>query len=241
MGVFRRRKPTAPPPEPAAPPIEDVPARQFAVKIALLARSSDGLRLIPSSASPGALARLVEPLTEGSIETVEPLPRELAAASSSVERVDEAEQWIVARRNLSPVARHAVYVLEQTDAVDMTVDALICGLLNGETDTAGYPDYAAVVGGLASHFDEVSGDLIVRAVVGWGGRGQRGDTERIAQRILSNLHQQILSSGLVRGSGEPGDAPTDGGTGLSCTHCGFDSDHAAFYCPKCGMRMARTV
>ena len=91
MGVFRRRKPTSPPPEPVAPPVEAVAARQFAVKIALLARSSDGLRLVPSSASTAALARLVEPLAEGSIEIVEPLPRELAAASSSVERVDEAE------------------------------------------------------------------------------------------------------------------------------------------------------
>ena len=62
----------------------------------------------------------------------------------------------------------------------MTVDTFFCGLLHGETDTSGYPDYTAIVGGLASHWDELSGELIVRAVVGWGGKGQRGDTDRIA-------------------------------------------------------------
>jgi len=240
MSLFRR-KPAAPPPEPATPQIEDVPARQFSLKIALLARSSEGLRLVADPASRAALPRLVEPLAEGSVEVIEPLPRELAAATADVERVDEAEQWIVARRNLSPIARHAVYVLEQTDAVDMTVDTLACGLLQGELDTAGYPDYAAVVGGLASHFDEVSGDLVVRAVVGWGGKGQRGDTERIGQRVLSSLHQQVLSSGFVRGTGEGGMSLAESDMGANCSHCGFASDHPAFYCPKCGMRMARTV
>jgi predicted RNA-binding Zn-ribbon protein involved in translation (DUF1610 family) len=29
-------------------------------------------------------------------------------------------------------------------------------------------------------------------------------------------------------------------SGLACAHCGFEAGNAAaFYCPKCGMRMAR--
>ena len=75
----------------------------------------------------------------------------------------------------------------------MTVDTFFCALLHGETDTSGYPDYNAIVGGLASHWDELSGELIVRAVIGWGGKGQRGDTERIGQRILSSLYQQVIA------------------------------------------------
>jgi len=133
-------------------------------------------------------------------------------------------------------------VLEMTDALDMTVDTFFAGMLHGETDTSGYPDYHAVVGGVASHFDELSGELIVRAVVGWGGKGQRGDTERIGQRLLSSLYQQILASGYSLGTADharitPAAGPSGG---LACAHCGFESQSAsAFYCPKCGMRMAR--
>src|SRR3989304_2747741 len=98
-------------------------------------------------------------------------------------RLHEMQQWIVARGAVAPIGRHALYVLESTDAVDMTVDGLVCALLHGEVLTNGYPDYNAIVGGLASHWDELSGDLIVRAVGGWGGKGRRGDTERGGQRL----------------------------------------------------------
>jgi hypothetical protein len=83
--------------------------------------------------------------------------------------------------------------------------------------------------------------MIVRAVVGWGGKGVRGDTERNASRILSGLFANPKADphaiGVVAGErllagGKPG--------GIVCAHCGFDSGHErAFYCPKCGMRMDR--
>ena len=78
------------------------------------------------------------------------------------------------------------------------------------------------MGGLASHFDELSGELIVRAVVGWGGKGLRGDTERIGQRILSSLYQQVLASGQTLGAAEQARVSPAArhGTGLTCAHCG---------------------
>jgi hypothetical protein len=122
----------------------------------------------------------------------------------------------------------------------MTVDTCVCALLHGEIDTSGVPDYAAIVGGLASHWDELSGELIVRAVVGWGGRGLRGDTERTGQRLLNSLYQQVLASDLALGRAEVSPAATPGQAGRVCNHCGFDAGvGGAFYCPKCGMRMAR--
>jgi len=42
-----------------------------------------------------------------------------------------------------------------------------------ETDTTAIRNYNAIVGGVVSHFDEVTGDLIVRGVVGWVGRRSR--------------------------------------------------------------------
>ena len=124
----------------------------------------------------------------------------------------------------------------------MTVDTFHVGLLHGEVDTSGYPDYTAIVGGLASHWDELSGELVVRAVLGWGGKGQRGDTERIGQKILSNLQQQVLVSGLQVSTGGSAPARGDAGEGKVCGHCGFDArGTGAFYCPKCGMRLGGTA
>jgi hypothetical protein len=237
----RKRRDDAPPPPPPTPVQEDVSAQQYSLKLAFLARSSDGLRLQADPAVRAMLPSVVEPLAKGPVEVIEPLPIEYSDAAPSVERFNEMQQWVLARRELSPIARHGLYVMEVTDALDMTVDTVACALLHGETDTSGYPEYNAITGGLASHWDELSGELIVRAVVGWGGKGQRGDTERIGQRLLSSLYQQVVATGYSLGTAESARATAvHGRGGLVCAHCGFEAGTAsAFYCPKCGMRMAR--
>ena len=237
MGFLRRHKPEAEPTPAPAVAFEPVGGRQYAIALAYLARSSDPIRLAPGPTVLTSLPRIVEPLTSDGVEVVSPLPLELASASPSIERLADLEQWILARRQASPVTRHALFVLEQTEAVDMTIDTLICGLLHGETDTSGYPSYDAITGGLASHFDDLTGELIVRAVVGWGGKGQRGDTERLGNRLLSSLHQQVLASGLPFSTGDT-PVPRGAGEGRICGHCGFDArGTGAFYCPKCGMKL----
>lgn len=237
MGFLRRRKEVPQvEPEPLAP-FATVAGRQYSLALAYLARSSDPIRLAPGPEVMKILPRIVEPLADEGVEVVAPLPLELASAAPAIERLDDLEQWIVARRDANPVTRHALYVLEQTEAVDMTIDTLICGLLSGEIDTTGYPSYDAISGGLASHFDDLTGELVVRVVVGWGGKGQRGDTERNAQRVLSNLYQQVLVSGLDISTAD-GPVHREAGEGRVCGHCGFDArGSGAFYCPKCGMKL----
>ena len=78
--------------------------------------------------------------------------------------------------------------------LDLAFDTFVVSLLDGETDTSGYPEYNAIVGGVASHWDEATGDMIVRALVGWGGKGVRGDTDRTATKILSGLLTNVLAS-----------------------------------------------
>ncbi|HVL72353.1 MAG TPA: hypothetical protein VM434_10785 [Beijerinckiaceae bacterium] len=241
MSFLRRKKPEAAPPPPPKPVQEEVKAQEYGLRISFLARSSDGLRLQASQASAAAIPGIVEPLSQTPVEIIEPLPLEYSDASPAIERFNEVQQWVLARREVTPIGRHGLYVLEMTDALDMTVDTFYCGLLHGETDTSGYPEYNAIVGGLASHWDELSGELIVRALVGWGGKGLRGDTERIGQKLLSSLYQQVVASGYSLGEAEQARLPSIGGrSGLTCAHCGFEAGSAsAFYCPKCGMRMSR--
>ena len=241
MSFLRRKKNEAEPPPPPTPVVEEITAQEYSLRLSFVARSSDGLRLRADQSVAAAVPGIVEPISQTPVEVIAPLPLEYSDAAPSIERFNEMQQWVLARREVSPIGRHALYVLELTDALDMTVDTFYSGLLHGETDTSGYPEYNAIVGGLASHWDELSGELIVRAVLGWGGKGARGDTDRIGQRLLSTLYQQVVASGSSLGEAEQARLPQIGArSGLACAHCGFEAGSAsAFYCPKCGMRMAR--
>ncbi len=228
----------APPPRPEP---EEIEAEDFALRINYGAKSSDGVRMKPRPGAADELPKMLSGLVDATIDVVEPLPVEFGDAAPMMERPREAMQWLNAHHDLSPVTLHALVVLETLGAVDLAFDTLACALLDGETDTAGYPLYNAIVGGVASHWDEATGELIVRSVVGWGGQGVRGDTERVAGRLLSSIFSNILASNYALGlapSGRP--MPAAGRGGLTCAHCGFSSAHErAFYCPKCGMRLLR--
>jgi hypothetical protein len=226
------------------PPPPEISSHEFALKLSYAAKSSEGVRL---KTGPGLAERLHSMLVgyvQGETELVEPLPVELGQASPFIAQLPGSAQWLQYNHKRSPVTRHALVVLESVDAVDPVYETLVCGLLSGETDTAGYPEYNAIVGGVASHFDEITGDLIVRAVVGWGGKGVRGDTDRNAAGILAGLFNNVAGDTHAIGtvtSDRP--APSSGhvGGGVACQHCGFSSGlERAFYCPKCGMRMLRT-
>ncbi|MGA3030814.1 MAG: hypothetical protein ABSE58_08785 [Candidatus Limnocylindrales bacterium] len=228
--------------QPAPPlPLPEVDAHEFSLKLSYAAKSSEGVRL---KGGPGLVPRLHSMLAgyvQGESELVEPLPPELSQATPYIARIPGSGQWLEYNRDRSPVTRHALVVLESVDAIDPVYETLVCGLLSGETDTTGYPEYNAIVGGVVTHFDEVTGDMVVRGVVGWGGKGVRGDTERIAAGVLAGLFNNIAGDSHALGTvslDRP--MPSSGSGGTDCSHCGFNSGHErAFYCPKCGMRMVR--
>ena len=81
------------------------------------------------------------------------------------------------------------------------------------------------------------GKQSIAAIVGWGGRGARGDTDRSARNLLNRLLGNVLESGASLGLAH-NERPTQGGASVACQHCGFPGVHErAVYCPKCGMRM----
>jgi len=247
LEFLKRRGGDADKPAPAPQPAravglpEEIVAQEYQLKLAYAGKSTEGVRM---SAGPRALAELPDMLAglaKSEVEVVEPLPLEYAQAVPQIVRPSEAMQWLNAHHQLSPVTRHALYVLESIDGVDLAFDTFACALLDGETDTSGYPEYNAIVGGVASHWDEATGDMIVRGVVGWGGRGVRGDTDRNGARILAGILTNILANKHAMGlTAVERPVPAAGRGGLVCAHCGFASAHErAFYCPKCGMRLLR--
>jgi hypothetical protein len=247
---FLKRKSSSPetpattaPPQPTASVVlpEEVVAQEYLLKLNYAGKSSEGVRM---KAAPGAMADLpsmLHGLAKSDIEVVEPLAIEFSQATPVISRPSEAMQWLNAHHIHSPVTRHALVVLELIDAIDLAFDTFVGALLDGEVDTSGYPDYSAVIGGVAAHWDESTGDLIVRAVVGWGGKGVRGDTDRIGNRLVSSILTNLLANQYSLGlTAIERPVPAAGRGGLVCAHCGFASAHdRAFYCPKCGMRLVR--
>ncbi len=240
---FLKRKRSEPAPADPGPVLlpEDVEAGDYELKLTYRAKSSHGIRM---TAGPGALEQLpamLHGLARGDIALVEPLAIEVQEAAPRIVDPTQAMAWVNAHHAETPVTRHALYVLESLDALDPAFETAALALLSGETDTSGYPEYDAVVGGVVSYWDETTGDIVVRGVVCWGGRGVRGDTERTASRQLATIQANILANQNAIGvtAGER-PMPAAGAGGLVCSHCGFASGHdRAFYCPKCGMRMVR--
>jgi hypothetical protein len=226
--------PVAPQPIP-----EEALAEDHQLRLNFAAKTSAGVRLQGGPNALGALPHMLDGLALSPIEVVEPRETSLTIASPSIIRTEEAAEWLRAHGSASPITRHALYVLELLDAVDPSYDTFACAMLDGEIDPAGYPEYSAIVGGVVAHWDESTGDLIVRGVVGWGGRGARGDTDRNANKLLARLLNNILDSGGALGLtvvDRPGAAP--GGPTVTCQHCGYPNVHPrAVFCPKCGMRM----
>jgi hypothetical protein len=222
---------------------EEVTAQDYSLRLHYLGKSSEGVRLQagPQAARelPTMLVGLTEP--EHEIEVIEPLAIEFQEATPTIQRPSEALQWLNAHHDHSPVARYALLVLESVGAIDLAYDTFVVSLLHGDVDTSGFPVYNAIVGGVAAHWDESTGDMIVRAVVGWGGEGVRGDTDRTATKILGGLLKNVLASQYALGlTAVDKPMPAAGRGGVICAHCGFASAHErAFYCPKCGMRLLR--
>jgi hypothetical protein len=220
---------------------EEVVAQEYQLKLYYAGKTSEGVRMQAGPEAMGELPAMLVGLAKSEIEVVEPLPIEFSQATPTIVRPSEAMQWLNAHHVHSPITRHALVVLESIDAIDLAFDTFVCSLLDGEVDTSGYPEYNAVIGGVAAHWDEATGDMICRAVVGWGGKGVRGDTDRIGAKLLSGLLTNILANQHAMGlTAIERPVPAAGRGGLVCAHCGFASAHErAFYCPKCGMRLLR--
>jgi hypothetical protein len=240
LGRRKKKAPARAPHRPTLPP-DQLELEDQSLRLQYRALSSHGVRMPADHDIPVRLPSLLEGYNLSEVDLIEPLPIEFQNAAPQIIRPETARHWINAHYGRTPVARHALYILESLDALDLAYETFAVALLHGEVDGEGFPRFDAIVGGPVSYWDETTGELIVRLVLGWGGEGVRGDTQKIAQRIHSRLLGNLLASqgatelGRVeRPIAVAGDRP------VPCPHCGFAAlDQRAHYCPKCGMRTAR--
>lgn len=243
MPFLRRKKAEKPVEQPRRPllPPDHLEAHEHALRLQYRSKSSDGIRMAHDDLGPRRLPSLLEGIAMSPVELVEPIGGELQAAAPIITRPEEAMLWLRAHEQRSAIARHALLTLELLDTIDLAYETFAVALLHGDTDINGFPRYDALVGGLISYWDEATGELIVRAAIGWGGEGARADTERMAQRILARMIANVMASqgALEIGPTERRVAVIGSGAG-ACAHCGFTAvDRRAYYCAKCGMRTER--
>jgi hypothetical protein len=235
-----RKRKSAPPAAPARPPItaESFTIHDHSLRLQFHAKSGDGVRL-EGKPSVEELPGLLAGVAKSKPELVPPLAPDAQSASPDVTRPADALLWINTHHQHSPITRHALYVFESVDAIDPAYETAAVGLLHGELDAEGTPRYDAIVGGVVSFWDEISGELVVRPVVGWGGEGSRSDTDRAAQRLLTRLMANILDSQGAHGL-HAVERPVAGGGTTQCMNCGFATlSPQARFCPKCGVRRLR--
>ncbi|HEY7598976.1 MAG TPA: hypothetical protein VH741_03535 [Candidatus Limnocylindrales bacterium] len=240
LPFLRRRRRKAAPVSPPRPTItaDSFTVHEHRLRLQLQARSGDGVRLI-GQPSVDELPGLLAGVARSKVELVLPLSPDAQSATPDITRPADALLWINTHHQHDPITRHALYVFESTDAIDTAYETAALALLQGDLDADGRPRFDAIVGGLISFWDENTGELVVRAAVGWGGDGTRSDTDRTARRLLARMMTNILDSQGAQGL-HAVERPVGHGGTAACMNCGFDTlSPQARYCPKCGVRRLR--
>ena len=211
------------------------------LKLQYQVMSSHGVRTPGTHDVAERLPALLSGFATTPVELIEPLPIDFEDAAPSIVHPEAALQWINAHHSRSPLARQALLVFESLDVVDLAYETFALALLHGDLDGEGYPRYDAIFGGPVTYWDERSGELIVRMLLGWGGEGVRGDTQRIAQRLLARLMGNLLATHDATELARVEKPVAVAGTRHErCSHCDFAAiDRRSQYCPKCGMRLTR--
>jgi len=238
MGSRKNKNAAQPAPRVMLPP-DTIEFEEASLRLQYHSMSSHGVRMPHTDQAIALLPRLLEGFAH-EVELIEPLDESFQNAAPQLLRPQVALEWINAHHGRSKIGRHAIFILESLDSIDLAYETFAVTLLMGDLDGEGFPRFDAIVGGPISFWDEASGDLIVRMALCWGGEGVKGDTQRVAQKLLARLLANMLAS---QGATELGrvERPVAviGQQRLACPHCGFRQiDRRAHYCPKCGLRMA---
>ncbi|MEP7361358.1 MAG: hypothetical protein ABI744_07250 [Chloroflexota bacterium] len=240
--IGRKKAPARKAPERVRIPPDTIDFEMHSMKHQYQTMSSHGVRTPGTHDIGQRLPDLLAGFAHSPVELIEPLPIDFEDAAPSIVRPEAALQWINAHHGRSPLAREALFVFESLDVLDLAYETFALALLQGELDGEGLPRYDTIYGGPISYWDEGSGELVVRFLLGWGGAGVGADTQRVAQKLLARLMGNLLATHdateLARVERPVAHADA---RHQPCSHCGFTAiDRRSHFCPKCGMRVART-
>jgi hypothetical protein len=238
VGSRKKNKAPVAPHRVSLPP-DTIEFEEASLRLQYYSMSSHGVRMPHVDDIPSFLPRLLEGFASN-VEVIEPLDESFQNAAPQLLRPQLALEWINAHHGRSKIGRHAIYILESLDSIDLAYETFAVAMLYGDVDGEGFPRFDAIAGGPISYWDEASGDLIVRIALAWGGEGVKGDTQRISQRLLARLMSNMLASQNATELGRvERPVAVAGHQRAACPHCGFRQiDQRAHYCPKCGLRMA---
>lgn len=215
---------------------EEVVAQEYQLKLDYAGKSSEGVRMKTGPGAMGELPSMLVGLAKSEIEVVEPLPIEFSQATPTA-RPSEAMRTMSTRR--SPATRWS----SSSPSMRWIWRSIrSCARSSRARSTrAGTPSTTRSSGAWPRTRTRRRATWSAAPSLGWGGRGVRGDTDRIGARLLAGILTNILASQYALGlTAIDRPVPAAGRGGLVCAHCGFASAHErAFYCPKCGMRLLR--
>ena len=238
-GESHASKAAAPVATARAPVPEEAVAQEHQLRLTFGAKTSNGVRLQGGPHILAALPAMLDDIGITPTEVVQPRETTLAAASPGssgpTRRPSGFAPTATTRRSRATRCSSSSRSTRSTPPTRRS--RARCS--TGSTDSAGYPDFSAIVGGVAAHWDEATGDLIVRAIVAWGGRGTRGDTDREASRSWRAVPEHPRERPRP-GRVDTGPAHHRCRAGRWSLPLRLRLARARVYCPKCGMRMLRS-
>ena len=120
LEFLRRRKADSPVPATTTMPLpsshssplpEEVVAQDHQLRLTYAGKTSEGVRLRGGPQAMAELPGMIGTLALSDVEVAEARDPELDHASPSIEHAGEAMQWLQAHGSLSPITRHALFVL----------------------------------------------------------------------------------------------------------------------------------
>ena len=123
----RKKRVVALPPRVSLPP-DTLEFEEASLRVQYHSISSHGVRLPHTDDVPTLLPRLLEGFAT-EVELIEPLSAEFQDAAPQLLRPQTALQWINAHHGRSRIGRHALYILESLDVIDLAYETFAVALL----------------------------------------------------------------------------------------------------------------
>src|SRR3954454_5369765 len=127
----KKQKAAPPAPHRVSLPPDTIEFEEASLRLQYHSMSSHGVRLPHVDNIPSFLPKLLESFA-ANVEVVEPLDESFQNAATQILRPQVALEWTNAHLGLSKIGRHALYILESLDGIDVADETFGFAMLYGE-------------------------------------------------------------------------------------------------------------